>query len=367
MLQDRIEAKWIDVFARTFEASKVQPGDDVAILSETQSRSIKLQLSELALLSIGARPYHVMLPTPPQEFSMPVRSNGRTTCLQNIRPVVELLASSSLVVDNTVEGIQHTNELREILERGSRVLHIMNDHPEILERFAPDPSLKARVTTSVAMMSSAKAMRISTKAGTDLSVDLTGAPIQGTWGFSDEPGHIDFWPGGMVACFPAEGTVNGTMVLDVGDINLTFKRYIERPIALTFENDYITSVEGEGLDAELFRSYNNHWGDREAWACSHLGWGLNTNARWEATTLYDKGDGNGGEQRCFAGNVLFSTGTNPAAGRETHGHYDIPIRNCTVELDDTTVVDQGQVVEAAIEQFVDPGADRQEMLTTRYK
>ncbi len=233
MFEDRIEAKWIDSFVRVFEASKVQAGDDVAILSETQSRNLKLQLCELALLRMGARPYHLMLPTPPQEFSMPVRSNGRTTCLQNIRPVVELLASSALVVDNTVEGIQHTNELREILERGTRVLHVMNDHPDVLERFAPDPLLKERVTTSVKMMRAAKAMRVTTEAGSDLTVDLTGAPIQGTWGFCDEPGHIDFWPGGMVACFPAAGTVNGTIVIDVGDLNLTFKRYVESPIRLT--------------------------------------------------------------------------------------------------------------------------------------
>ena len=76
MFEDRIEAKWIDSFVRVFEYSKVQAGDDVAILSETQSRNLKLQLCELALLRIGARPYHLMLPTPPQEFSMPVRSNG---------------------------------------------------------------------------------------------------------------------------------------------------------------------------------------------------------------------------------------------------------------------------------------------------
>ena len=369
MFEDRIEAKWIDSFVRVFEASKVQAGDDVAILSETQSRNLKLQLCELALLRIGARPYHVMLPTPPQEFSMPVRSNGRTTCLQNIRPVVELLASSSLVADNTVEGIQHTNELREILERGTRVLHVMNDHPDVLERFAPDPLLKQRVTTSVKMMRAAKAMRVTSKAGSDLTVDLTGAPVQGTWGFCDEPGHIDFWPGGMVACFPAAGTVNGTIVIDVGDLNLTFKRYVESPIRLTFENDYITSVDGDGVDAELFKNYNQHWGDREAWAASHLGWGLNDQAHWEATTLYDKRDTNGGEQRCFAGNVLFSTGTNPAAGRETHGHYDIPLRACTVTLDNTVVVDQGRVVESAIEAFVDEGKDagRPEMLSTRYK
>jgi 2,5-dihydroxypyridine 5,6-dioxygenase len=29
-------------------------------------------------------------------------------------------------------------------------------------------------------------------------------------------------------------------------VNLTFKRYIERPITLTIENDYVTRIEGAG-------------------------------------------------------------------------------------------------------------------------
>ena len=81
----------------------------------------------------------------------------------------------------------------------------MNDHPDVLERFAPDPLLKQRVTTSVKMMRAAKAMRVTTKAGSDLTVDLTGAPVQGTWGFCDEPGHIDFLARGNGRLFPRRG------------------------------------------------------------------------------------------------------------------------------------------------------------------
>ena len=36
---------------------------------------------------------------------------------------------------------------------------------------------------------------------------------------------------------------------DAGDVNLTFKRYIERPITLRLENDFIVSIEGKGVDA----------------------------------------------------------------------------------------------------------------------
>lgn len=40
-----------------------------------------------------------------------------------------------------------------------------------------------------------------------------------------------------------------------GDLNLTFKRYAEAPVRLAVENDYVTRIEGESLDAELMRAY----------------------------------------------------------------------------------------------------------------
>ena len=65
MLVERIESKWIDTFARVFELCKVAKGEPVAILSETQSREVNVRLAELALLRLEARPFHVVLPTPP--------------------------------------------------------------------------------------------------------------------------------------------------------------------------------------------------------------------------------------------------------------------------------------------------------------
>jgi 2,5-dihydroxypyridine 5,6-dioxygenase len=50
--------------------------------------------------------------------------------------------------------------------------------------------------------------------------------------------------------------------------------------------------------------------------------------------MYDKRDVNGIELRAFAGNFLYSTGANETAGRFTECHFDLPMRNCTVQLDD---------------------------------
>ena len=92
---------------------------------------------------------------------------------------------------------------------------------------------------------------------------------------------------------------------------------------------------------DLIGAFRKAWGDKEAYAVSHVGWGMNRGARWEAMTMYDKRDCNGTEQRAFAGNFLYSTGANEVAGRHTLGHYDLPLRHCTVTLDGKPVVADG--------------------------
>jgi 2,5-dihydroxypyridine 5,6-dioxygenase len=71
---------------------------------------------------------------------------------------------------------------------------------------------------------------------------------------------------------------------------------------------------------------------------------MNAGARWDAMTFYDRRDFNGTELRAFAGNFLYSTGANEVAGRHTLGHFDLPLRNCTVELDGKPVVDTGRLL-----------------------
>ena len=173
---------------------------------------------------------------------------------------------------------------------------------------------------------------------------MTGARVGGVWGFTTRPGSLSHWPGGLVLAFPAAGTVNGRLVLAPGDVNLTFKRYLADAVTLEIEADHVERIVGVSVDAELMRGYFAAWGDpndRAAYATSHVGWGLNRAARWDAMTFYDKADFNGTELRAFAGNFLYSTGANEVAGRHTLGHFDLPLRGCTVTLDGVAVVEQG--------------------------
>jgi 2,5-dihydroxypyridine 5,6-dioxygenase len=338
-----IEPQWLEMFEQAFALCEVQRGDECAVLCETRTRPELPALAMLALARRGARPFRIELPTPPVTTPVPVRSTGASMAIGGLGPVVEALSRCRFIADCTVEGLQHAAELPRILAGGARVLVISHEHPEILERCLPRAEDEAPVREAMRRLRAAKSLRVTSAAGSDLQVALEGARVGGVWGFTKKPGTLSHWPGGLVVAFPAAGSVDGTLVLDRGDVNLSFKRYLESPVRLAIENDHVVGIEGDGVDALLMREHYAAWGDESAYAVSHLGWGLNARARRDAMLFHDKADFNGTELRAVAGNFLYSTGANEVAGRHTAGHFDLPMFGCTVELDGEPVVQAGRL------------------------
>ncbi len=344
LLNDRPEPAWIAAFSEAIRLCRPAPAEPVCLLAESQSRALSLDLAEMAALQLGLRPFRCVLPTPPATAPVPVRSTGASRAIQAHPGALAAIKASPLVLDLTLEGLLHAPELKEILAAGSRVLMVSNEHPEALARLVPRPEDEAPVRAAVKRARAARRMHVTSAAGTDLAVDMAGATTAGVWGWADRPGTIAHWPGGVVVSFPARGTVNGRLVLDAGDVNLTFKRYLTGRVSLTIEDDHITTIEGDGTDAALMRRYLAAWDDPAAYAVSHVGWGLNPRARYEALAMYGSRDTNGTELRCVAGNFLFSTGANEFAGRFTEGHFDIPVFNTTIRLDGEPVVREGMLL-----------------------
>ena len=343
MMQEIPEGKWVASFKRVFILNGIGEGTEVAIVSESQSRPVLGQLAALALYDLGAVYSTIVLPTPPQTAPVPVKSTGACDAIQHKRHVIEALKVVEVIVDVTVEGLLHAQEMAEIEKAGTRLLVICNEHPEILERTEPRAELGPKVARGIAMLQAASEMRVTSTAGTDLTINIEDAPCGGTPGFSTRPGAVDHWPGGLCLCFPLANTVNGKIVMNTGDMNLTFKEYIRDPITMTLENDFITDIQGEGLDAKLFREYLAAWDDAKAYGISHIGWGMNPQARWESLALYDKGDLQATEFRAWAGNFLWSTGSNQFADRFTLGHFDLPMRDCNISLDGTPIIIDGKL------------------------
>jgi 2,5-dihydroxypyridine 5,6-dioxygenase len=341
MMQERIEGKWIASFRRVFELNGIEHGTPVVIIAETQSRPVIRELAEIALFDLGAEFSTICLPTPEQCAPVPVKSTGASNAIQGRRHVIEAMKLVDVVVDVTVEGLLHAEEWQEVEASGTRLLVICNEHPEILERTEPHAELGEKVRLGIELLRDAREMRVTSAAGTDLVIDVREAPCGGTPGFSTAVGGVAHWPGGLCLAFPGANTVNGRIVMNVGDMNLTFKEYLRAPVTFDIRDDFIRTVSGDSLDAALFRDYLEAWQDPLAYSISHVGWGMNPRARWSAMAMYDKRDMQGTEFRAFAGNFLWSLGSNQYAGRYTLCHFDLPMRDCTVTLDGRAIVDNG--------------------------
>jgi 2,5-dihydroxypyridine 5,6-dioxygenase len=338
-------AQLIPLWREVLQLSNVKQGESLVVLTGQSSNPLYIDAATNAALDLGAKVFRLDLP--------PVRRSGAgvggdpnaylgTTPLTNNRVAVEAMKQSDMVID--LMFLLFSPEQTEILRAGTRIL-LAVEPPDILARIFPSLEDKRRVKAAEARLKRAGSMRITSDAGTDLRVELGQYPVLTEYGFADEPGRWDHWPSGFVATWPNEGSATGTVVLDRGDIIFPFKTYVKSPIRLTIRDGYIRKIEGE-FDADYLREYMAMFRDPEGYAVSHLGWGLQPKARWTALEMYDKSQTLGMDGRAFYGNFLFSTGPNTEAGgtRSTPCHMDIPMRNCSLFLDDEPMVLKGDVI-----------------------
>jgi 2,5-dihydroxypyridine 5,6-dioxygenase len=332
MERDRLTA----LFRSEFELCRVKNGETMVVLSDPESPPEYVSAAFAAARELGARVFQIGVADAPHPHLVGVHP------LKHVRPAVEAMKAADIVIAFTRPLF--TRELREIMDAGTRVLMVI-DHADDLEMLRSTPELKRAVEAAGSRLEKAREMRVTSEAGTDLALRTGDYPVMAQYGFADAPGRFDHWGAAHVHTFPNEGSAEGTVVVDVGDlVVLPFKRYVQDQVRLTIRGGYIREIRG-GFDALLMRDWLEGWHDPEGFAVSHLGWGLHPRGRWNCMELF-------GPERCtahgrvFAGNFLFSTGPNTQGGgtRTTPGHYDVPMRGCSIFLDGEQIIDRGRIV-----------------------
>jgi 2,5-dihydroxypyridine 5,6-dioxygenase len=337
-----------NAWTHVLRLSRLKSGEVVTILTNADTHAQTLMTATMAAQSFGVKVNRLDLPVLNGERSL---SRDRfaylgATPLRDNPAAMAALKASDLVLDLML--LLFSPEQQEILSAGTRILLVV-EPPEVLTRLIPNEQDRRDVLAATAKLERGKKLRITSKAGTDLACPIGDYSVLKEYGFVDEPGRWDHWPSGFLATWPNEGQVRGVVVLDRGDILLPMKSYVREPVTLKIEKGFLTDIAG-GLDADILRDYMESFNDPEAYAVSHLGWGLQKRAKWSVIELYDREAAAGMDARAFAGNFLFSFGPNIEAGgsRNTACHIDIPMRHCTIVLDGETVVNHGRLVESEL-------------------
>ncbi|MBG85273.1 MAG: hypothetical protein CMO80_00020 [Verrucomicrobiales bacterium] len=342
-VQELNPAKLAMLFLKQFGMSKVAKGETVMLVSDLQTRREFIAAAFAACDELGADAYEMCVNSVPSWTKVGVPTIGQC------KGTLEAAKAADLIVVFHVPLF--TRWLKDVMDEGVRVLMII-DAPDDLEQLMSPPGLKEAVLYGDGLYKKTREVRVTSEAGTDLTYSCGEYPVMSQWGIADEPGHFDHWGGGHIHTFPNEGSANGTVVFQPGDIViLPYCRYVQDPVRLEIKDGFIVSVEG-GLDAKLMTDWLNDNkespDDQDPYAISHLGWGLNPQALWHGLGLNgDEPERSRAAARTFPGNFLFSTGPNTQGGgkRNTRGHYDVPMRDCTMMLDNQVIIEKGRIVD----------------------
>lgn len=340
------DSELLDMFEHVLKLSNVDETQSVAVLKSLNSDPRLVWGAMTAAERLGARVFGLELPATNnmRQIGFDPSAYVGETSLSGHVAATRALGAVDLIIDTM--GLLHSPEQTELLAGGARILMVV-EPPEILARLLPIASDRDRIMAGVRKFEAAKKIEVFSKSGTEFTANLGDFPTFPEYGFCEYPGRWDHWGGGFLFTWSNEGSANGKIVIDTGDILFPFKTYAQSPITLDVKDGYIRKISG-GFDAEHLESYMMSFGDPEVFAISHMGWGLNNRAKWSAQLLYDRAESIGLDGRGYYGNFLFSTGPNTEAGgaRNTACHMDIPLRNCSVLLDGEYMVKDGDVIPA---------------------
>jgi 2,5-dihydroxypyridine 5,6-dioxygenase len=338
----------LSLFTRELELCKLRPGEVMAVLTGPQTRPDYAEAFVAAGQNLGAEVFRLDLPASRQDFgATPTTAQGALwgrTPLTGHRSGVEILKRAGLLID--LVGLLHSPEQLEIQKAGTRVLMIV-EPPDILARMLARGDTRGRVEAGGRRLARASELRITSPAGTDITYKLgqySKTPIL-QYGYTDQPGRWDHFPGAFVYTWPNEEQSSGTIVLTEGDIIFPFKEFVRSNIYITVKQGRITSIDGQ-FDAAHLRYFLEAWNDPDAFAMAHVGWGLDEMALWNGISLINKESAIGQDGRAFYGNVLWSTGPNTDVGgaRTTPAHLDIAMKGASLYLDGEPIVEAGDVI-----------------------
>ncbi|CAM3558325.1 leucyl aminopeptidase [Bordetella sputigena] len=336
----KLDAEVLELFTKELSLCRVKTGETVIVLTAEDEWQENAYAFMAAAQRLGAKTFNLNVR---REQQNAVGVQGRHPLVGN-ELAMKTLKSADMVID--MVGLLFSREQAEIQAAGVRILRVMEPF-HVLKQMFPTEDLRRRVEYAKQIMEQAKQLRFTSAAGTDVTYQLGQYPVISEYGYTYEPGRWDHFPSGFSFTQGNDGGVNGTVVLQPGDVLCAFKKYVESPVTLKIKDGYVTDISGSGMDAQLIDSYIKSFHDDRAYAISHIGWGLNEKARWyQFAVTRQLPTEHVMNALAFYGNVLFSLGPNLEVGgdNDTACHLDLPMRQCSLWLDDTQILQDGEVV-----------------------
>lgn len=323
----------IPIFREGLKQSQVRAGEKVVVYADSFTNPVYAPAFVAAARDLGAEAFAI---------SQPLINADASNRLGRANPqplIIEVMKLADFVVDVSTGGMLYSNDHEAILATGTRILRV-REPEDILLRLMPSEDVKDRANRGVSRYRSAKKIHLTSADGTDLVMNKGSRPASNQYGMADEIGRWDHWGTGLVCTTVEEETVEGVLVFSPGDVLFPFERYVTEPFRIHFEKGVAHRLEG-GREAMMLGDYLDRHGDEGARRLSHVGWGIEHRATWEALSIRNWDNAGGVETRSCYGNVLLAIGENRDLGGKNPSrlHIDMAFRSTRLEIDDEPIVD----------------------------
>ena len=319
----------------------VKPGEDIVVLTDSRTPYETSSFLKEAAIAAGARTTLIELPKPPFRKDYDFAFLPPDPVSAAIREADAIINLSLGYSGPLVEAIGPPPKARGIfLGQGDEV-------DESLVRTVAEidiQKLRERVNRIKELWQGSSIARVTSKLGTDVTVDIRGVIGVPDHGFTRPEGPRYAWlpPGicSIIDVAPMDGTLVFNGICHAGDIH----GIPDEPIRMKVKNNLITDVKGDRILWPQMKRYLDSFNDPKVYSIpAHIGIGLNPNAMI----------GKGTEWERVEGAVLFGIGDNSALSKllgltsnrtvKASAHWDCQMFGATLHMNDTLVVDEGKV------------------------
>jgi leucyl aminopeptidase (aminopeptidase T) len=252
--------------------------------------------------------------------------------------VAAAMKAADLILVPTTFSLAHTKARMDACKAGARVINMpaftenMLIHGGIEADFV---KLKPIVERVQAQLSKAKMATLTTAAGTNIVFEI-GREAYGRTGIARDHGVFTPFPDLEAFVSPMEGTARGVVVID-GSVLLPEIGLLKESITLTVKKGVVTEING-GNEAKKLEAILKSFEDENMYNLAELGIGLNPKSKLSGSFLEDEGS---------YGTAHVALGSNFTMGGKikTKAHIDLVMRDPTIKLDNTLLVDKGELSE----------------------
>jgi aminopeptidase len=261
---------------------------------------------------------------------LPRTSNGEEPPLE----VAELMRRADIVLCPTSKSLTHTDSRRAASLAGARVATLPGVTEAIMVRCmnANYEEIAARTVRLCALLERTRVVRVTARAGTDITMPVAGREAHASSGLFRAKGQSGNLPTGEAYLAPLEGESNGVVVVDGSMAGIGM---VSQPLRIVVEQGYATEITG-GAEAQALVALLAPHG-RDGRTLAEFGVGTNDKAILTGTILEDEK---------VMGTIHIAFGDNKSMGGRVRvaSHLDGLVTFPTVWFDDTKVMEDGRLL-----------------------